>query len=69
MPNTSSDSLVFYPAYCFSLSPTHTTWARLTATDVFGLIERAGFEGMSMLLLSFQTRRYPARDGVPFDEG
>lgn len=45
MPKTLSTSLKFYPAYCFSLSPTHNTWARLTTADVHALQERAGFEG------------------------
>ena len=35
----------FYPAYCFPLSPTYNTWARLTAKDVHALQERLGFEG------------------------
>ena len=47
MPNPFSVPLTFYPAYCFPLSPTHNTWARLTASDVHALRERTGFEGTS----------------------
>ena len=45
MPNPPPAPLKFYPAYCFSLSPTHNTWARLTASQVHALRERTGFEG------------------------
>lgn len=50
MPNPLPAPLTFYPAYCFSLSPTHNTWARLTAADVHALRERTGFEGTSRYL-------------------
>lgn len=46
MPNPSPISLTFYPSYCYLLSPTYNTWARLTAADVHALRERAGYEGM-----------------------
>lgn len=49
MPNLSSDSLTFYPAYCFPLSPTYNTWARLTAADVLALREREGYDSMFSL--------------------
>ena len=45
MPNPPPAPLTFYPAYCFSLSPTHNTWARLSAFQVHALRERTGFEG------------------------
>ena len=45
MPKESNTTLTFYSAYCFFLSPTYNTWARLTAADVCALRERAGFEG------------------------
>ena len=45
MPNPPPAPLKFYPAYCFPLSPTHNTWARLTASQVHALRERTGFEG------------------------
>ncbi|KAF6230357.1 hypothetical protein HO133_004699 [Letharia lupina] len=48
MPNPLPAPLTFYPAYCFSLSPTHNTWARLTAADVHALRERTGFEGQNL---------------------
>ncbi|KAK0510962.1 hypothetical protein JMJ35_006514 [Cladonia borealis] len=43
-------SLTFYPAYCFSLSPTPTynTWARLTVAEVHALKQRAGFEEQNL---------------------
>ncbi|KAM0801416.1 hypothetical protein BDR22DRAFT_820552 [Usnea florida] len=48
MPNSPSTPPKFYPAYCFPLSPTHNTWARLTASDVHALRERTGFEGQNL---------------------
>ncbi|KAL2046824.1 hypothetical protein N7G274_000842 [Stereocaulon virgatum] len=48
MQTSLSTPLRFYPAYCFSLSPTHEAWARLTAVDVHALQERAGFEGQNL---------------------
>ncbi|CAF9912421.1 hypothetical protein IMSHALPRED_000311 [Imshaugia aleurites] len=48
MPNPLPAPLKFYPAYCFPLSPTHNTWARLTAADIHALRERTGFEGQSL---------------------
>lgn len=46
MPKYLSTNPTFYPAYCFSLSPTYNTWARLTSADVHALKELSGFEGM-----------------------
>lgn len=43
-----SAPLTFYPAYCFTLSPTYNSWARLSVTDVHALDERPGFEGLSI---------------------
>lgn len=48
MPNPSSSSFTFYPAYCLSLSPTYNTWARLTAADVHALQERDGYDGQNI---------------------
>ncbi|MCJ1472129.1 hypothetical protein MMC13_000776 [Lambiella insularis] len=45
MPKTFTTALTFYPAYCFSSSPTFNTWTKLTAADVHALKEREGFEG------------------------
>ena len=47
MPKPLPVPLIFYPAYCFSLSPTYDTWARLTVAEVHALEEREGFEGTS----------------------
>ncbi|MCJ1284459.1 hypothetical protein MMC26_003791 [Xylographa opegraphella] len=53
-------SLPFHPAYCFSASPTFSTWAKLTAADVHTLTTREGFEGsnpcISLSTLFSQTR-------------
>ena len=49
MPNPPPALLTYYPAYCFPLSPTHSTWARLTAAQVHALRERTGFEGTYVL--------------------
>ncbi len=52
MPTPPPAPLTFYPAYCFPLSPTHNTWARLTAAQVHALCERTGFEGTYILSFS-----------------
>ncbi|KAI0593557.1 hypothetical protein F4775DRAFT_577587 [Biscogniauxia sp. FL1348] len=41
---TSADALVFYPSYCFHLSPTINRWCPLRATDIVGLQSRPEFE-------------------------
>ncbi|KAI9870178.1 MAG: hypothetical protein M1830_004557 [Pleopsidium flavum] len=48
--NNSNDpvSLKYYPAYCFSVSPTLHTWVKLTAADVHALATREGFEGQKI---------------------
>ncbi|KAI0839765.1 hypothetical protein F5Y06DRAFT_264539 [Hypoxylon sp. FL0890] len=42
---TSEEPLIYYPAYCFHLSPTINKWCPLRATDIHGLESRPGFEG------------------------
>lgn len=44
--------LKYYPAYCFSVSPTFHTWVKVTAADVHALKTREGFEGTLLLYLS-----------------
>ncbi|KAI1422492.1 hypothetical protein F5Y12DRAFT_786760 [Xylaria sp. FL1777] len=41
---TTADALVFYPQYCFHLSPTINAWCPLRAIDIAGLGSRPGFE-------------------------
>ncbi|XXG95880.1 hypothetical protein Hte_002153 [Hypoxylon texense] len=41
---TSAEPLVYYPAYCFHLSPTINKWCPLRAVDIQGLECRPGFE-------------------------
>ena len=48
-------SIPFYPAYCFSASPTFSTWAKFTAADVHTLTTREGFEGSDSHLLYPRT--------------
>ncbi|KAI1496690.1 hypothetical protein F5X99DRAFT_399648 [Biscogniauxia marginata] len=45
---TSAESLVFYPSYCFHLSPTINKWCPLRATDIIGLESRPGFEAQDV---------------------
>ena len=45
MPKGDGGDTVFYPAYCFDLSPTYSIWVRLNVSDVHALKERPGFEG------------------------
>ena len=52
MPKHSSTSLTFYPAYCFSASPTFNAWARLLSSDIHSLKEREGFEGTVPVFLT-----------------
>ncbi|OTB13357.1 hypothetical protein K445DRAFT_320209 [Daldinia sp. EC12] len=42
---TSAEPLIFFPAYCFHLSPTINKWCPLRAIDIHGLEGRPGFEG------------------------
>ena len=58
MPKPLSNPLTYYPAYCFSLSPTHNTWARLFASDVHALRERTGFEG-TPVPFTYESSIYP----------
>lgn len=44
-PAQAQAPLTFYPAYCFPVSPTFNTWAKVTATEVHALQEHEGFEG------------------------
>ncbi|MCJ1408087.1 hypothetical protein MMC19_002160 [Ptychographa xylographoides] len=48
MPKSSTTALTFYPAYCFSTSPTFNTWAKLTIADIHGLRNRSGYEGQNL---------------------
>ncbi|KAI1768594.1 hypothetical protein GGR53DRAFT_382406 [Hypoxylon sp. FL1150] len=41
---TSAEPLVYYPAYCFHLSPTINRWCPFRAVDIQGLECRPGFE-------------------------
>ncbi|KAI0186662.1 hypothetical protein EV127DRAFT_345811 [Xylaria flabelliformis] len=41
---TTADTLIYYPQYCFHLSPTVTEWCPLRAVDIAGLECRPGFQ-------------------------
>jgi Telomere regulation protein Stn1 len=42
-------NLTFYPAYCYTASPTYFTWVKLTAFDIHhALATRRGFEGQNL---------------------
>ncbi|KAI0408288.1 hypothetical protein F4802DRAFT_549229 [Xylaria palmicola] len=45
---TTADALVFYPQYCFHLSPTINKWCPLRAIDIAGLECRRGFEDIDV---------------------
>ncbi|KAI3335688.1 hypothetical protein F4824DRAFT_489571 [Ustulina deusta] len=45
---TTSDPLVYYPQYCFHLSPTINAWCPLRAIDIAGLGSRPGFEDINV---------------------
>ncbi|KAI1310695.1 hypothetical protein F5Y03DRAFT_25573 [Xylaria venustula] len=45
---TTVDPLVYYPQYCFHLSPTINAWCPLRAIDVAGLGSRPGFEDINV---------------------
>ncbi|KAI2610105.1 uncharacterized protein GGS25DRAFT_487464 [Hypoxylon fragiforme] len=45
----SAESLVYYPAYCFHLSPTIDKWCPLRATDIHGLERRPEFQADNVL--------------------
>ncbi|KAI1334566.1 hypothetical protein F5Y15DRAFT_289091 [Xylariaceae sp. FL0016] len=43
-----SETLIYYPQYCFHLSPTINKWCPLQATDIASLACRPGFEGQDV---------------------
>jgi hypothetical protein len=44
-----NSTLTFYPAYCYTASPTYFAWVKLTAVDVHNtLYSRRGFEGQNL---------------------
>ncbi|KAI1827009.1 hypothetical protein F4861DRAFT_464486 [Xylaria intraflava] len=45
---TTAPSLVYYPQYCFHLSPTINKWCPFRAIDIAGLECRAGFEDIDV---------------------
>ncbi|RYP92834.1 hypothetical protein DL770_001005 [Monosporascus sp. CRB-9-2] len=45
---TSAEPPVFYPQYCFFLSPTFNKWCPLRATDIHDLASHPGFEGQDV---------------------
>ncbi|KAI1369965.1 hypothetical protein F5Y08DRAFT_6177 [Xylaria arbuscula] len=45
---TTVDPLVYYPQYCFHLSPTINAWCPLRATDIAGLRSQPGFEDINV---------------------
>ncbi|KAI0514988.1 hypothetical protein F5B22DRAFT_211753 [Xylaria bambusicola] len=45
---TTAGPLVYYPQYCFHLSPTINAWCPLRAIDIAGLVSRAGFEDINV---------------------
>ena len=54
------EQLTFYPAYCFSVSPTYNAWVRLTARLVHGLQSKDEFDGMCLFCcISFNYKRDP----------
>ena len=44
MPADSPDVLIYYPSYCFRVSPTYNTWVRLTASDIHALTQPIEFD-------------------------
>ncbi|RWA12334.1 hypothetical protein EKO27_g2786 [Xylaria grammica] len=45
---TTADPLIYYPQYCFHLSPTINKWCPLRASDIAGLGSRPGFEDIDV---------------------
>ncbi|KAK5626280.1 hypothetical protein RRF57_001995 [Xylaria bambusicola] len=45
---TTAVPLVYYPQYCFHLSPTINAWCPLRAIDIAGLVSRPGFEDINV---------------------
>ncbi|KAJ5594864.1 uncharacterized protein N7459_001072 [Penicillium hispanicum] len=48
---------VFYPAFCFKASPTHSAWVKMAAADVHRLQRLKGFEGQRI----FFYKNHPIR--------
>ena len=40
------DDLVFYPAFCFKASPTHSSWVKMGAADVHRLVRVKEVQGI-----------------------
>ncbi|KAI0009227.1 hypothetical protein F4779DRAFT_627926 [Xylariaceae sp. FL0662B] len=53
----SAEPLVYYPAYCFHLSPTINKWCPLRATDIHRLESRSGSESQNV----FFSLNHPVR--------
>lgn len=45
---TTAETFVYYPQYCFHLSPTINKWCPLRAADIAGLVGRSGFEDIGV---------------------
>ncbi|TGJ81895.1 hypothetical protein E0Z10_g6873 [Xylaria hypoxylon] len=61
---TTADPLVYYPQYCFHLSPTINTWCPLRASDVAGLASRPGFEDIDVFFFLNHPIRWVRIIGV-----
>ncbi|KAI1118282.1 hypothetical protein F5Y14DRAFT_258324 [Nemania sp. NC0429] len=46
---TTAETFVYYPQYCFHLSPTINKWCPLRAADIPGLESKPGFEDIGVL--------------------
>ncbi|GAP87115.2 putative ob-fold nucleic acid binding domain-containing protein [Rosellinia necatrix] len=61
---TTADTLVYYPQYCFHLSPTINKWCPLQAADIVGLLCRPGFEDIDVFFYLNHPIRWVRITGV-----
>ncbi|KAI2636633.1 hypothetical protein GGS21DRAFT_489388 [Xylaria nigripes] len=61
---TTAAAPVYYPQYCFHLSPTINTWCPLRAIDIAGLECRPGFEDIDVFFYSNHPIRWVRVTGV-----
>ncbi|KAJ5496000.1 hypothetical protein N7539_001116 [Penicillium diatomitis] len=64
METTYNADLVFYPAFCFKVSPTHFAWVKMAAADVQRLRRPRSYNGQSIFFYKNHPIRFVCVVGV-----
>ncbi|RHZ57086.1 OB-fold domain-containing protein [Aspergillus thermomutatus] len=64
MATAENGNLAFYPAFCFTASPTHFAWVKMAAVDVHRLKRRPGFEGQNIFFYLNHPIRFVSLVGI-----